>query len=282
MAIAELLDLLACPHCGGPFELTPDGRSVRCARGHSFDLARQGYLNLHDSPAPRNADTAGMIAARSRFLLQGHYGPVTARLVAMTTGLLGPAARLLDVGAGPGHYLSQLLNHAPSARGVALDVSVAAARRAATAHRRAGAVVADVWQQIPVGDGRVDLVLNVFAPRNADEFRRVLAPNGILITVTPEPAHLAEVRKALGLLEIQPAKHDQLRSGLAGGFDERASETVTFEARLDSAALHDLVAMGPSAFHLSEQEISRRVSALAAPVTVTVSVDISLWQPKAR
>jgi len=165
-------------------------------------------------------------------------------------------------------------------RGVALDVSVAAARRAARAHPRVASVVADVWQPLPLGDGSVDLLLDVFAPRHADEFRRVLAASGLLLVVTPQAEHLGELRRALGLLDIQPAKHEELRSTLAGALSEQTSESLQFAVTLEDDSVRDLVAMGPNAFHLSEAQIEDRVASVPTPVRVTAAVTLSVWSPR--
>src|SRR5689334_18866545 len=157
-----------------------DGSGVHCAQGHRFDLAKQGYLNLSAGPQLANADTPAMVAARERFLGAGFFDPVTAaatRLAAPTAG-----SRILDAGAGTGQLLAALLDagaqddrlvpggEPAGSRGIAVDVSTAAARRAARAHPRLGAVVADVWRKLPVADACLDLVVSNFAPRNPPEF----------------------------------------------------------------------------------------------------------------
>lgn len=287
MALPGVLDLLVCPHCRSSFQLTGDGRAVRCSNGHAFDLARQGYLNLQAGRPPRNADTAAMVAARDRFLSGGHYRPILERLLELVGDQAVAAPRVLEVGAGTGYYLAGLLNGLPGSRGVALDVSVAATRRAARAHPQLGAVVADVWQPLPVGDACCDLVVDVFAPRNAAEFRRVVTgppttaePPGMLVVVTPEPDHLAQLREHLGLLEIQPDKQDQLHETLGRSFARQSQERVAFELILDAAALHDLVAMGPNAFHSDEEQLQRSLEAVPLPARVDAAVNVSSWRPR--
>ena len=279
-ALAEVVDLLACPHCRQAFLLAPDGSTLRCEQGHSFDVARQGYVNLLSAKPPRNADTPAMVAARQRFLSAGHYRPIADRLteLASTHGPRHP--RLLEVGAGTGFYVSEVLQGLPGARAIALDVSVAAARRAAGAHTHLGSVVADVWQRLPVADGGVDVLLDVFAPRNPAEFRRVLDSSGVLLIVTPEPEHLEEIRTPLQLLDIQPAKHEQLAAALSQGFTAVAQESLRFVVTLGVAAVRDLVAMGPNAFHLDEAAISERAGTVPVPARVTVAVNLSVWGPR--
>jgi SAM-dependent methyltransferase len=171
-----VLDQLACPVCGEG--LARRDATLRCRNGHSFDVARQGYVNLLTGAVPAGlGDSAAMVAARADFLAAGHYRPITEALVRAAGG----ARRIVDVGAGPGHHLAAVAGAVPGRRGLALDASKHAARRAARAHPRVEAVVADVWRGLPLRDGAVDAVLDVFAPRHGAEFARVLAPGGALI-----------------------------------------------------------------------------------------------------
>ena len=277
VAISDVVDLLACPHCRAPLGVVEDARSVRCEQGHSFDVARQGYLNLAGGTAGHNADTPTMVAARDRFLSAGPYRPVVDRLLELARTAAPASPRLLEVGAGTGYYLARLVAGLDASRGVALDVSPAAARRAARAGPRIGSVVADAWRTIPVATGAIDLLLDVFAPRNAAEFARVLSGRGVLLTVTPHRGHLAEIRDPLGLLQVAPGKQRQLQATLAGTLRQTYGESLSFAVELDDSLLHDVVAMGPSAFHLSEEELSARVGAVTTPVSVTVAVELGLW-----
>ncbi|SDS13037.1 23S rRNA m(1)G-748 methyltransferase [Friedmanniella luteola] len=281
MSVAEVLDLLRCPVCRQPFTL--DGGGVRCAAGHRFDLARQGYLNLLGARPPQHADSPAMVAARERFLGGGAYAPVAAALVDAAASALTSvraqrpgAPTLLEVGAGTGYYTDALLTGL-GGRAVAVDISAAAARRAARTHPQLGVVVADAWADLPLADSALDVVTSVFAPRNAAEFARVLRPDGVLVVVTPRPDHLQEVRQALGLLEVAPAKQARLAARLADHFTAAVEVDVRFEAAWERPVVLDLVAMGPNAFHVDAGELASRVEDLPDPVRTTVAVAVSTW-----
>ncbi|HEY5845356.1 MAG TPA: methyltransferase domain-containing protein [Microlunatus sp.] len=272
MALNTALDLLVCPLCRQ--SLADHGDSVRCGSGHAFDVARQGYLNLSGGPPPANADTAEMVAARAGFLDAGHYEAIADGLV----GAVPSAARtVLDCGAGTGYYAARLLAADHDRRALALDVSVAAIRRAARAHERMAAVVADAWRPLPIADGVVDVIVSVFAPRNPAEFHRVLAPGGSLITVVPWPEHLVELRRPLGLLDVEPAKTDRLDTSLAGFFRRVATHPVRFRSSWDIVTARAAVLMGPNAFHVTPAELDRRLTRLSWPLEVTVSCLIGVW-----
>ncbi len=292
--LACIVDLLRCPHCRQP--LTLSGPALRCPAGHSFDVARQGYVNLLAGRAPRaNADSAAMVQARDRFLTAGHYHGLTEAIA----DLAGPALDestcdestcdestrdestrdpvILEAGAGTGHYLARLLDRLPTARGIATDLSVAACRRAARAHPRLGAVVADTWAGLPVADGCLDLVLVVFAPQNVTDFVRMLRPGGLLLVAAPTSQHLSGIREPLGLLEVRTDKQRRLTEVLGDRFEPVATTAVAEELLLTAADLIDLVSMGPNAHH-QDAELRQRIEQLAPPRQVSCAVGLSLFR----
>jgi 23S rRNA (guanine745-N1)-methyltransferase len=268
--LAEATPLLRCPVCGGALE---EGEGVlRCAEGHSFDIARQGYVNLVPGPG----DSAEMVEAREAFLGAGHFARLSAALAEAGSGTAADGA-VVDIGAGTGHHLARVLEAMPDRIGLALDTSPPALRRAARAHPRAAAVGADAWHDLPLRDGSAALILSVFAPRNPAEMARVLAPGGSLLAVTPTTRHLFELVGPLGLLSVPEDKSDRLDEQLAGHFalDERRNvEHAMFLTREEAA---QLVRMGPSAWHVDEQSVAERLALLPDPLTVTASMTLSRY-----
>jgi len=270
--LADVIDFLRCPVCAAGLVL--DEPAVRCGSGHAFDVARQGYVNLLTEPGAGTADTSAMVAARAEFLAGGHYDPI---LRAVGAEVPGEAGFVVDAGAGTGDYLAAALAYAPRAVGLAVDVSVPAVRRAARV-ARAGAVVADVWRSLPVRDGVADVVLNVFAPRNPAEYRRVLRGNGRLLVVTPYENHLSELTTALGLITVEANKLDRLDATLAPHFRLERRADVTGRLSLSHAVARSLVAMGPSAHHVEEATVASLVARLPEPLPVTFGVHVSSYR----
>lgn len=262
--IDAALGLLACPVCGGA--LGRHDRVLRCANGHCFDLARQGHVNLLGAAQPANADTAEMLAARDRFLGSGAYRPIRDAVVATCAG----AARVAEAGAGTGYYLAAVLAaHQPAAH-LAIDVSAAAAKRAA--RHGLASVVADTWASLPVLPGCLDRVLCVFAPRNPAEFARVLAPAGEVVVVTPGQHHLQRLRSLLPLLAVPVDKLQRLDASFAAaGLVGVGRAELEYEVELSPGMAADMVGMGPNAFH-AEHTVP------AEPVQETVSVLVSRFR----
>lgn len=273
----DLVSVLRCPVCGDGLELTD--RSARCTRGHSYDLAKQGYLNLLPSASKGiEGDTAEMVEARDLFLAAGWYDPIRDALVRSTPPTDG---LVVEVGAGTAYYLAGVVGAYPGRIGIALDVSKYAARRAARVDPRIGSVVCDAWRELPLRDGVARVILDVFAPRNAQEMSRILAPGGTLLVVTPNQPHLGELVEVLGVVRVDEQKERRLTETLTG-FRKVSAETVEARLRLDHRSVADLVAMTPSARHLDRAERAKRIAVLADPVDVTLSVTISVWQPVAQ
>lgn len=272
---------LRCPHCAEP--LTPGERAWVCPRGHTFDRARQGYVNLL-RPTRAHGDSAEMLRARRRFLDAGRYAPL-AEAVAAEVGawLRGPGARLprasralVDCGCGEGYYLSALASaldlelRAGGWRLYGFDLAREAVRMAARS--RYGSVgatlfVANMWDRLPFEDAGVGAALVVFAPRNPVEMARVVAPGGLLLVVTPAPGHLAEARAALPwLLAPEPDKSARLGAALSPAFALGSERQVRFPLTLDGEALADLAEMTPHR-HVAEEALraAARAAAEEAP-----------------
>src|SRR5690606_39181918 len=115
-----VVEALACPHCGGG--LAAAGGALACARGHSFDAARQGYVNLVAGRPPGAGDDREMVRARGEFFDAGHYAPLAAAL-AEHAARWWNGGLVVDVGAGTGHHLAAVLDAVPRAHGLAVDVS---------------------------------------------------------------------------------------------------------------------------------------------------------------
>ncbi|MGW4523129.1 putative RNA methyltransferase [Amycolatopsis sp. NPDC004378] len=262
---------LRCSVCAAPLKAVE--RTLRCENRHSFDLARQGYVNLLHARIPAGtADTAPMVAARADFLASGAYRPLAdelARVCAEADSLV------IDAGAGTGYYLAHVLE-ASGAYGLALDVSAVALRRAARAHARLGAAVWNLWEPWPVGDEVASVVLNVFAPRNGPEFHRVLAPGGLLVVAAPAPDHLAELGDLV--LAVDERKEERLDGTLGEYFARTGRTEIRRTASLTPAQVRKAVEMGPTAFHLDRGNRRARLDALREPQTVTVSFSVSTYR----
>jgi 23S rRNA (guanine745-N1)-methyltransferase len=256
------LPYLRCPVCEQA--LSRADRSLRCAEGHLFDLAKQGYANLSNGRVPYSGDTAEMVADRETFLSAGHYAFIADALAGYRRNGL-----VVDAGTGTGYYLAAALDGSPGSTGLGVDVSKAALKRAARAHPRAAAVLADLWRPLPIADASADLLLNVFAPRNGPEFHRVLKPDGRLVVVTPAPDHLAELIEAHGLIHVDPDKATRVAESLGDHFTAVESRVLRRRLELTGSEVRTLIGMTPNAHHVPAETRPDEAGSVTAAVVLT-------------
>jgi len=184
---------------------------------------------------------------------------------------------VVDLGCGTGQYLAAVLEAMPGREGIGIDNSKFAARRAAKCHPRASAVVADIWDGIPIRDGAAELMLNVFSPRNGEEMERILAPGGRLVVVTPQAGHLVELIEPFKMISVDPEKTERLERSLGTLGEGAISRNLEWTMNLGRQEIRDLVSMGPSAGRLEPEAMEavleelEEESAVAAAVTITVA-----------
>ncbi len=250
--------MLMCPLCKE--ELIRVGNAFRCSRGHSYDIAREGYVNLllaNQKASASPGDTKEMAASRRAFLDKGYYAPLSDRINFLIAeevqGNEAAGMTILDAGCGEGYYLHRLMQALRHGKdGYGLDISKEAIKLAAR-YKNACFVVASIHQPLPFASSSLDVVLNVFAPRNPAEFARVLRPGGRTLVVVPAEGHLAALHDALGLPRIDGDKERRAVADFDGALVPTRSETMRYRRALSSDDVLRLIQMTPTFWHLSEE-----------------------------
>lgn len=282
--LRDVIDILADPTDGSDLQLVDDDKRILSDSGHSFDVARQGYVSLIGGEGLKHSgDDADMIASRETFLAGGHFAPFVEAVSAKVNQALDEAhvedddrPVIVEIGAGTGYYLAHALDDVANSRGLGIDISVPAAKRLAHCHPRAGAVVADAWQRLPIKDRSVDVITVIFAPRNPAEFARILKENGQVVVLTAHPGHLDELREPLGIIGVEPGKIDHLMEKSAGFLERIAEdEIIEFPMELDRASIAAQIGMSPSARHIAADELERRIAQLPEKMTVTAKAQVT-------
>lgn len=268
---------IACPLCRAPLIRTP--KVWACVNRHTFDVAREGYVNLlpvqqKASKAP--GDSAESLAARRAFLAAGHYAPLRSAI----TRLLAPLAprALIDIGCGEGWYTSAFPDVAREV--VGLDIAKPAVRMAAKAY---GVSCPEItWlvgsgASLPVDDGALDAATCLFTQLHVDELHRALVAGGHVLVVTPAADHLAALRRRLfeTLVEHQPEK---FIAGFEPRFELMLHESVRAELSLDNGSLRQLLAMTP---YVWKAKPERRAALEALPrLDTTAAFSLLLFRKR--
>ena len=253
--------LFCCPLCGGA--LTRQEHRAVCPQGHSFDVARQGYVHLlpvHKMHSKLPGDSREMVEGRRRFLEAGYYAPFRqelCRLAAACASQLGsPAGEgllLCDAGCGEGYYTAGLREALPQARVCGFDISKLAVKADAGKYKSVEFGVASSFA-IPLGEASVHLLTDVFSPLAAEEFARVVKPGGFFLYAVPGERHLYGLKE---LLYENPYENPH-RETEYPGFRFVGRTAVRGEIRVpDSQTAVDLFTMTPSYWKTGPQAAQR-------------------------
>ena len=243
---------LLCPVCGA--ELNIDGKSCSCGRGHSFDVARQGYVNLlpvQQKHSLNPGDTKEQVASRREFLSAGLYRPIADALcsAAEEFGAEGP---ILDVGCGEGYY-SSILARAMGAELTGIDISKEAVRRAAGTYKDALWLCATA-AKLPVADSEAGLVTSLFALTVPGEFSRCLKENGLFFQVLAAEDHLMGL-KSIIYLELKHKEKDIVPD--VPGFTLEKSIPIRFTFTVEGQQVGNLLSMTPHVYRISADGAAR-------------------------
>ena len=257
---AEQLHCLACPSCGAPLTRADD--DFACPNRHRINTNRKGCLNVLSSQVDSCYD-ADLFAARRRVFDAGCYTAVAEAIAAL---LPKGDHRLLDAGCGDGWYLNALLSRHEGWCGAGVDISRDAIFQATNLPCTALWVVGDL-RRLPFLEGSFTAVLDVLTPANYDEFRRMLAPDGLLIKVYPGSSYLQELRAARGMAPYEEGQVDAYLREKATIVGEKR---VTVTHAVSDDLWRDFVWMTPLMQDLSIEE----KNAIAAHNAGTVTVDL--------
>lgn len=269
--------LFRCPVCAAP--LDRGEWAYTCPNGHSYDIAREGYVHL--LPANRKhardpGDDRDMAAARNRFLSGGWYAPLRRTLCELALERLGETAApaVLDSGCGEGYYTAgvyrALMEAGRPVRMAGVDLSKPSLRWAARREKNAEFAVASVYH-LPVADASADLLLNCFSPLALEEFRRVLRPGGVFLYVVPAARHLWELKQVLYERPYPNPEEDIPYEGFDYLEVLPVEETLTIRSR---EPLLDLFQMTPYRWKTPRTGVERLEELEALDVTASFRIHV--------
>lgn len=253
-----------------------DAQRFACANGHSFDVARSGYLNLlqpQDKRSKTPGDSEAAVVARRRFLESGAADSLVDAIVRALP--LHRGQSLLDVGCGEGHHLEAFRRAYPiDASGT--DISIPAIDLAARRDRESCWVVANADRFIPWSDASFDAITSITARLNAPEFHRLLKPHGSLLVALPAPDDVIELREAILGEGVQRDRADRTAADFDALFALVSHDRVTHRVRLSKSAIEDAMTSSYRGLRPRERE---RIATLG-DLDVTLARDLLLFRSR--
>ena len=261
---------LSCPVCGK--RLIREDKTYTCIDRHSFDIAKQGYVNLltvQQKHSLHPGDTREQVLSRREFLEGGFYAPICDELCKLAKQEHGP---ILDVGCGEGYYSSRLARHL-NAELTGIDISKEAVRCAAAKYKDAAWLCASA-AHLPVADGSVGLLTSLFALTVPEEFRRVLRKDGAFLQVLAAEDHLLGLKSIIYPYLIHKEKFTVPE---LPGFRLEQSVPLQFTFTVKDAQVQNLLSMTPHVYRISKEgaEALRNTQTL----TDTASCVLNLYRP---
>ncbi len=266
-----------CPLC--EHSLDTASKTWQCANNHAFDRAKAGYVNLLPVQFKKSlqpGDDKPMLRARRDFHQRGSYRQLMSTLADMLYEAHSQEAiTLYDAGCGEGAYL-RFVSENLSSRGKKLtaagsDIAKLAVEMAAKQNKAHQYVVASS-HQLPIKNASLDAIMQIFAPGDTAEYARVLSATGTLLTVSPGPEHLYELKQQI---YDSPEKHGPPESHVSH-FSLESSRQVTFTLKFDNAQhVSELIAMTPFSWKLKDEKRNALCDSLK---TVTADFICQLWR----
>lgn len=260
-----------CPLCGKP--LAKENNRFVCESRHSFDIARQGYVNLlpvQQKKSLHPGDTKEQLLSRREFLDGGFYRPIADAVCQMVKDCRGP---ILDVGCGEGYYGSQVAK-ALGAELIGLDISKEAVRYAAGRYKEASWICGSA-ARLPVEDGSVGLLMSMFALTLPEEYRRVLGKDGAFLQVLAAEDHLLGLK---GIIYDNLTHKEKDSVPELPGFRLVESRPVKFTFTVEGQQVQNLLSMTPHVYRISKDGAQRLANTQI--LTDTASCVINLYKPE--
>ncbi|AYG00192.1 putative RNA methyltransferase [Lactococcus allomyrinae] len=263
-------EILKCPVCDQA--LTPHEKTYECSNHHSFDCAKEGYLNLLLNAKKTAGDSKEMMAARRNFLAKGYYEKLSDHINTHLQAVSTDKSSVIDIGCGEGYYLSrfqrQMAHHADQFYG--LDISKLGIRMAAKKNPDIHWLVAN-FSKLPFTDHSISSVLSMFAEYSVEEIDRVLADKGTVIIVRAASDHLLELKNI-----IYPEIHEKVKAASIKYFPGYHVERENYRYKTTIKTTDDLLSlllMTPHYWKIKPDGIDKLKTYKELEITVSIEID---------
>lgn len=268
--IAEHAHFFSCPICTRSM-LFENNTTLVCTEGHSYDLAKKGYIHLLSQSVDTKYDKA-LFQSRQRIAESGFFTPLIEAIADLVeSARLSENIAIFDAGCGEGSHLAQIQKYVTgNTIGFGADISKEGIQLAASNPSKTIWLVADL-AKTPLANQKFPFILNVLSPSNYSEFDRLLTDDGQLIKVIPNSAYLQELRKIF-YGDKENFDNEKTMSRFQEKFDLIKNQEVKYQVRLEQPLLNDLVKMTPLSWSANEAKRKQVSDTSAMDITVDMTI----------
>ena len=272
--MSTVITMIQCPKCAEA--LQQEAKRFVCKNNHSFDIAKEGYVNLLLKNSTNHGDNKAMVQARSHFLNQDYYKPLAELLIQKISSYALHDATILDLGCGQGYYTSQIQKVFTHHSVIGVDISKEAIAYASKQNKQIQYIVASN-ANLPLADDSINMALCLFSFLDASELQRVIKDNGYIIVVNPHTHHLFELKQAV----YDTPYVNELNQSEIDGFKIIDAIELTYPVHINSnEAIKELFQMTPYAYKTSKED-TEKLNHLQH-LDVRVSFYIQIYQKQSK
>lgn len=273
---SDISSSLRCPLCHETVTID-DLKSIKCCNNHTFDFAKQGYVNMLQKPVSSQYDDT-LFHARHNIITEADlYEPIHKKIAELIQPEAEEYTLLFDAGSGEGSHLQSILDQVnnKNIRGIGLDISKEGIIIAGKHYDQPLWFVGDLANP-PLKDQSCKYILNFLSPANYSEFKRILTQDGLIIKIIPGSGYLQEIRHALfnNTAESQYENNDTVEL-MKKNVEIISEERITYTKNLDEAALKNLISMTPLGWHAERDQIEAFSSQGNKDITVDMHLVIA-------
>mgnify|MGYP001163250960 FL=1 len=263
----------SCPICKNSMELI-QSKSLVCLKNHTFDIAKQGYVNMLMRPVNSQYDKQ-LFQSRRKIITESNlYAPLHKKILEIIIENMDGknVCKIFDAGCGEGSHLIMIKNLCENIKvtGIGLDISKEGIRMAARNDKESIWIVGDL-ANTPLKDKSCNMILNILSPANYKEFNRLLAPNGRMIKVVPRPNYLKELRVVLNQ-QKNPDTNEKIISLFKENFSTVEHTELNYSKEISQEELVHLVNMSPLTWNLNDSEKNQIMEQGVSEITIDLDI----------
>ncbi|MEI3610564.1 putative RNA methyltransferase [Pseudogracilibacillus sp. SO10305] len=278
--VSEIVDIFRCPICHRSMKVV-DFKSLICSNNHTFDFAKQGYVNMLTRPSNQHYDK-NLFEARQKIIMESNLYSSLHKKVSEIIGKhldeFHYPTIIFDAGSGEGSHLQKIINECRdrAITGIGLDIAKEGIIMASKNYHNPIWLVGDL-ANIPLTDQSSHVVLNILSPANYMEFKRVLAPEGIIVKIVPRPNYLKELREVIFTNSDKKAyTNGETISLFKQNFQLVNNFRFSYFKELEQTELLNLIQMSPLAWNAEKEQIDSFLKLDSTGITVDLDILIGV------